>query len=80
MTQLNAPYSKVADVLTEELQKRKHPPRRVPRNTIHYWVNGNAAPNWLMLEWLEQNAESEEARKFAADLLTILEELDRRLS
>ena len=77
---LPASYSRMADAFTEALSKRARPPHRIPRNTLNTWVKNHYEPNYLALEWIATNAENEQTRKFATDLLDILDELDNRLS
>ena len=70
---LSTTYSEMSEVLTAALVSRKHPPFGVARNTLHNWVSGSYEPNFLLLEWIVEHAESDQARGYASELLNVLD-------
>lgn len=59
----------IADLITEELQRRDAPPRSVARTTVLNWREGLYNVNVFMMEWLAENAENEVIKALAGDVI-----------
>jgi len=65
--------SEVSRHFTQVLSTRSRPPFSIRRNTIYYWVTRKMQPDWLMIEFVGQNAGDDAVRASVDNLVNYLD-------